>query len=313
MMIPSTKSDEDGLSFQPKLLTQSNGLGGGEKLIAEVIIGWIKARDTGGIKGIEERLEVLLKIKAGLRKLGKRLLHQVTIMQLDEAMMSGIFDLHRIRRAAIPRRAECECSGLRNHELLSVVPNLEKVVSAKGNVHGGLPGIGRAVHHIRHAASPSAELGHALRHRGLPLINLVTMREQCTGQRHALREILRLVGWLDERADVRYDGSATLRGIATQSVEKLLKSCTTRMDAIELSIAAGILIQGPQRGLIQREIATRGRVDRVSRIVTGNEHVERVHASIEEDADERLAVCGRTISCGLVRHFEVEQHVHYRD
>ena len=51
----------------------------------------------------------------------------------------------------------------------------------------------------------------------------------------------------------------------------------------------------------------------MSGIVTRNQHIERVHTSIEEDADERLAVCGRTISCGLVRHLEVEQHVHYRD
>src|SRR5258708_4246258 len=67
------------------------------------------------------------------------------------------------------------------NELLSLIADLENVISAKGNAHGSRPGIVRIIDDISSAASPSAELRHALGEGGRPLLRLIIVRKQRLG------------------------------------------------------------------------------------------------------------------------------------
>src|SRR5262249_42723855 len=122
-------------------------------------------------------------------------------------------------------------------ELLCLVADLENVVAAERNAHESGPRIVRAVEDVSGAAGPAAELRHPLRDGGLPLLDLVAVREQRfrNGEGGVLailpRVELSFGDGLHEGADVGDEGEAFIGGENSGAVSHLLKLNAGRVQA----------------------------------------------------------------------------------
>ena len=156
-----------------------------------------------------------------------------------------------------------------------------------------------------------AELGHALGHRGLPLVNLVAVRIQRARQGHALGQVLRLGHRLDERADIRDKGGPSLPAAHARAIEEIRQSRAGGVQAVELAVATGILIQRLQLRDAEGQVAAGGGIDGVSCGVAGHEPVEGVIAAVEEETHERAVVRRRAAGRRVPGQVQVEQGVQH--
>ena len=323
VMIPAAVVDKKSLALQAEQRTDLNHLHHGLERGGEIIVRRkqrVRRRTEGGAGRIELRLKQQLRAITLFGDLRKTFREQVRIVLIERAAQAGIFQLERIAIRAAGVALERQRAGRRDDKLLRGVADLKNIIAAERNAHRSRAGVVEAVQHIRATPGPAAQLCQALRHGGLPLLDLVAVREQRL--RHGQREIisvfpiveLRLRDGLDERADVADEREPLLAGEHARAVRHLLQIRARRMQR-KIIRGCGEREQGIA---IQREAAVaavsaaRDGIGVVARLFVRHEQVERVAAAAEKQADERLVVERQALRGDGVGEAQVEQRVENR-